>query len=142
MNPLTIGVRIIIQALILAFITSFFLPSFWFSYILILVYLGGLLVLFIYVSSLASNEQINSSIRPLVWTFILAVVLWNLTPELLSAPIASSDSFEINTNFLWIFSSSSLILAGALMVYLFFALVAVVKITKWWGGSLRPQKIN
>lgn len=138
LNPLTLGVMVIVQSLLIALLTAVFLPTFWFSYLLILVYLGGLLVLFIYVASLASNEQINSSFIPIYTGGLISLFLVYSFPELLKLEETSNDNFPSETIYTWIFSPSTLIIAGALIVYLFIALVAVVKITKWWGGSIRP----
>lgn len=139
-NPLVLGLIIIAQALLVALFNSIFFPSFWFSYMLILIYLGGLLVLFIYVSSLASNEQINSSFKPLPLILILAFIIFYTYPSFFPISAISNDNLAWNQTFTWIFSPSFLIIAGTLIVYLFIALVAVVKITKWWGGSLRPKR--
>jgi NADH-ubiquinone oxidoreductase chain 6 len=129
---------ILIQTFCITIITGILLPSFWFSYILILVFLGGLLVLFIYVSALASNQQINLSspkillFFPLIITLVLSV---KITPLKLSLITDNPPTIE---SFLWGFSSSISFFFAFLIVYLFITLLAVVKIIKWWGGSLRP----
>lgn len=55
-RPLFLGIIILLSAVVFGVIGGIYLGSFWFSYILILVYVGGLIVLFIYVASLAANE--------------------------------------------------------------------------------------
>jgi len=50
---------LILQTLLVALISGLIIDRFWFSYILVLIFLGGILILFIYVAALASNEQIN-----------------------------------------------------------------------------------
>lgn len=42
---------------VVGLITGLMGGSYWFSYILVLVFLGGVLVLFLYMTSLASNEK-------------------------------------------------------------------------------------
>lgn len=62
-HPLAIGLALLMQTLFIALSTGLVAPSFWFSYILFLVFLGGMLVLFIYVASLASNEIFRFSTK-------------------------------------------------------------------------------
>jgi NADH-ubiquinone oxidoreductase chain 6 len=62
------GLVLLIQTLIVALLTGVLASSFWFSYILFLVFLGGMLVLFIYVTRLASNEMFSISAKSLLLT--------------------------------------------------------------------------
>lgn len=138
-HPLSLGIILILQTLLIAFFSGFLIPSFWYSYILVLVFLGGLLVLFIYVASLASNEQIN--IRPPHIIVILAslIILFTLTKFNPSKTQSLTDNQQDNITYVWIFSTPIVSASLFLIIYLFIVLVAVVKITKFWGGSLRPQ---
>merc|ERR1712198_806681 len=61
-HPLAIGLALLSQTILICLITGLSSSSFWFSYILFLIFLGGILVLFIYVTSLASNEMFTPSI--------------------------------------------------------------------------------
>lgn len=138
-HPLTIGLILIIQTLIIAFFSRLFLPSFWFSYILILVFIGGLLVLFVYVSTLASNEQINLTppypfVAISLLIFLSFFFLWN--PRKI---FTLTDNNQLDYSFSWMFSIPFISLSFFLIIYLFFVLIAIVKITKFWGGALRPQ---
>lgn len=138
-HPLSIGIILIVQTIIIAFFSGIFLPSFWYSYILILVFIGGLLVLFIYVSTLASNEQINITppyLIMMITTLALLFLIFSSNPRKM---FILTDNFQDNFTFSWIFSSPFIYLSLFLIIYLFIVLVAVVKITKFWGGSLRPQ---
>lgn len=75
--PLIITLIIITQRLILAIIL-FKITSFsWFSYIFLIVFLSGIIVLFAYVSSLTSNQFIK--VNPLTTTLIIVIsttTLW------------------------------------------------------------------
>jgi hypothetical protein len=50
-----------------------------------------------------------------------------------------TDNYQNDFRYSWIFSSPLITLSIFLIIYLFIVLVAVVKITKFWGGSLRPR---
>lgn len=56
-HPVSLGLILILHTLLIRIVTGLTGGRFWFSYILFLVFLGGVLVLFIYITSLASNEK-------------------------------------------------------------------------------------
>lgn len=139
-HPLTIGIILIAQTIIIAIFTGILLPSFWYSYILILVFLGGLLILFIYVSTIAANEQIgiipvSSIIVITLFVFFIIKISVRLIPRKI---FLTTDRTPFKENYSWIFTLPSSVLTGFLIVYLFIVLIAIVKITKFWGGSIRP----
>nr|YP_009742291.1 NADH dehydrogenase subunit 6 [Mammilla kurodai]QID90386.1 NADH dehydrogenase subunit 6 [Mammilla kurodai] len=53
-QPLSLGLSIMMSTLLMCMLTSMFLSS-WYGYILFLIYVGGLLVMFAYVSALSPN---------------------------------------------------------------------------------------
>lgn len=55
-HPLGMGLVVLALTVFLAVMLGSFMTNFWLSYVLVLVLLGGLLVIFVYVSLLASNE--------------------------------------------------------------------------------------
>lgn len=134
------------------------IKTFWFSYILFLIFLGGLLVLFIYVTSLASNEIFNFSNK------ITFLYLFMITASIFFVTFFIDKAFFIN-NFINLdreritiiktfIKENSLILNKLynfpinlitilLIIYLFLTLIAVVKITNIFEGPLRPKnRIN
>nr|YP_008379343.1 NADH dehydrogenase subunit 6 [Lygus lineolaris]ABY74776.1 NADH dehydrogenase subunit 6 [Lygus lineolaris] len=56
-HPLSMGILLIIQTPITSMMTGMLMNTFWMSYILLISMLSGMLVLFIYMSSIASNEK-------------------------------------------------------------------------------------
>merc|ERR1712221_33590 len=71
-HPLAIGLALLSQTILICLITGLSSSSFWFSYILFLIFLGGMLVLFIYVTSLASNEIFKPSIVSIITIMVLS----------------------------------------------------------------------
>lgn len=115
--------------------------------------MGGILVLFIYVTSLASNEIFNFSIKLIIIIIIrfilLYIILYFIDKNLIINYIINNE----NENILIIKSyliENSLILNKLynfpinfitiiLIIYLFLTLIAVVKITNIFEGPLRPR---
>ena len=73
-HPLAMGLTLIIQTALAAVIAGIIARTFWFSYLLILIFLGGILILFIYVSTLAPNEPLNSPSPQIFLTFLLLIM--------------------------------------------------------------------
>nr|YP_009906598.1 NADH dehydrogenase subunit 6 [Lysmata vittata]QLI42516.1 NADH dehydrogenase subunit 6 [Lysmata vittata]QQP21707.1 NADH dehydrogenase subunit 6 [Lysmata vittata] len=146
-SPLSMGVTLLIQTLMICSIMSFFLKSVWFSYILFLIFLGAMLVLFIYIASIASNEKFHlSSLFFCLPFLVLMMTLFSFwDPMTLFQPfltefssttqkeISTSSSFHISM----IYSPSYMSMTMFVIVYLLLTLVVVVKITGSFWGPLR-----
>nr|YP_009233073.1 NADH dehydrogenase subunit 6 [Engaewa walpolea]AMA98216.1 NADH dehydrogenase subunit 6 [Engaewa walpolea] len=85
-HPLAMGIILLTQTLVVCILSGEFNPCFWFSYILFLIFMGAMLILFIYVASLASNEpfKINYIYMTL---FVISMILSMLF--LISDPLSS-----------------------------------------------------
>ncbi len=122
--------------------------SFWFSYILFLIFLGGILVLFIYVTSLASNEMFKPSIVYILtiimissigtlFLFLDPIILMQNTlikiRSFIKAFFCSRDIELIST----IYRRSNMNLTIFIVFYLLLTLIVVVKVTGNFFGPLR-----
>nr|AIW06267.1 NADH dehydrogenase subunit 6 [Ephemerella sp. MT-2014] len=152
-HPLAMGLVLLIQTCLIALLTGSLSPTFWFSYILFLVFLGGMLVLFIYMTSLASNEMFTLS-GPLVTFLPLLMIMgmimgvgaqmfdWaypsSMNQENLELP---SDNNPLPSLIMKLFSAMSAHLTILLACYLFLTLIAVVNITSFNQGPLRTHMI-
>jgi NADH-ubiquinone oxidoreductase chain 6 len=56
-HPVSMSIILLFYTRVVGLITGLMGGSYWFSYILVLVFLGGVLVLFLYMTSLAANEK-------------------------------------------------------------------------------------
>lgn len=115
--------------------------------------MGGLLVLFIYVSRVASNELFKFSqnikiyfIISFIINFIIRIFLYNNL--YLINNIVNTDIFNIfnillffnnenNINLSKLYNEQTYFLIILLIIYLFITLIAVVKITNIFFGPLR-----
>nr|YP_009355912.1 NADH dehydrogenase subunit 6 [Papilio rex]APC61775.1 NADH dehydrogenase subunit 6 [Papilio rex] len=152
-HPLSMGLMILIQTFIICLLSGMLINSYWFSYILFLVFLGGLLVLFIYVSSVASNELFNTNFFlkiflismffmsiffSLYWMFNLNWLNFSFNYEmenLMNFFIFFNNENKINLSKLY--NNQTHLLMMMLIIYLFITLVAIVKITNIFFGPLR-----
>nr|YP_010716030.1 NADH dehydrogenase subunit 6 [Lophosia angusticauda]WDE75735.1 NADH dehydrogenase subunit 6 [Lophosia angusticauda] len=150
-HPLAMGLTILLQTTLITMFSGMLTKTFWFSYILFLVFMGGMLVLFMYVTSLASNEMFSLSMKLTLMSILLLILMMILMMinQPLIQKIQSMQSYlttEINSylmenslllNKLYNFPTNLLMIM--LMIYLLITLIVVVKITKLLKGPLRPS---
>nr|YP_010988749.1 NADH dehydrogenase subunit 6 [Anaspides driesseni]WOR81106.1 NADH dehydrogenase subunit 6 [Anaspides driesseni] len=148
-HPLSMGLTLLFQTCFICLTSGMINLTFWFSYILFLIFLGGMLVLFIYVASLASNEmfKMSFSFLFLIGVFLIFLLAFYLFSDFL---MFYTNSPGIN-NFWLNFSSqllsqdlTSFIYAPSIMFYTLFmvfylllTLIVAVKITNNFQGPLR-----
>nr|UEK25922.1 NADH dehydrogenase subunit 6 [Hemigrapsus takanoi] len=144
-HPLAMGLMLFIQTVLISITIGIFNFSFWFSYILFLVFLGGMLVLFIYVASLASNESFSFSLLSFLFflsiTSMLTFFLAWLDPFItsLNSSTSSSLTYFISTPFIinWVYNTPSMVFTIFIVSYLLLMLIIVVKIVNLFKGPLR-----
>lgn len=123
----------------------------WFSYILFLVFLGGILVLFIYITSIASNEIFHKRNYILIFISISVIIFIALCIIIFADPIIISfnNTSEI-TSIINVFNTTekniisrlynypNALITIFIVIYLFLTLIVIVYITKSHQGPLRP----
>lgn len=122
-SPVSLGVVLILARFGFVGILSFF-SSWWYSYILFLVYIGGLLVLFIYVCLIRSNFTFSESGGLVTLFFLSAMVTYIISLKPLPKSFLGISVFDIggvlgSNWFLWVF--------GGLVVLLLVMLLVVVR---------------
>nr|YP_010999471.1 NADH dehydrogenase subunit 6 [Hetaerina titia]WPM98313.1 NADH dehydrogenase subunit 6 [Hetaerina titia] len=148
-HPISMGALLITQTILICMITNNMAPNAWFSYILFLVFLGGLLVLFIYMTSVASNELFQKDLLPLNLIYIILtliiIVMMMKDPYLLNNVMENyfqfnSKSVDVNaTPVSSMLNPPYNLITMLAVLYLFLTLIVVVKITEYLQGPLRSK---
>lgn len=152
-HPITIGLILLIQTILNCLLTGFIAKTFWFSYILFLIFIGGMLILFIYIASLASNEKIKFNklinMKLGVLRIILFLILIFYDKYYLINFINNIESINfsnittiINENYLSlskIYDTPNNYIIILIINYLLLTLIVIVKITNLFQGPLRPK---
>nr|YP_009318345.1 NADH dehydrogenase subunit 6 [Angaria delphinus]AOZ71826.1 NADH dehydrogenase subunit 6 [Angaria delphinus] len=144
LQPLSLGLCIMALSTSLCALISFTLSS-WYGYILFLIYIGGLLVMFAYVSALAPNNFFSSikaiSLFLVAILFFLVMISTLYTTDLKF--MEYSDSLcslkTMNSSGRMLISPSNMSLMIILGVILLVNLLAVVKICYYQQGPLRSH---
>nr|YP_010397600.1 NADH dehydrogenase subunit 6 [Boreoheptagyia zhengi]UQJ73678.1 NADH dehydrogenase subunit 6 [Boreoheptagyia zhengi] len=152
-HPMAMGLMLLIQTLLICLITGNYSKTFWFSYVLFLIFLGGMLVLFIYVTSLASNEMFAFSMKIFTASFFILLISsfflifmdnsvissFLNNNEMLSLTDMKSFVSENTISLSKLYNFPTNLMTILLINYLFLTLIAVVKITNIFEGPLRPK---
>nr|AVN67741.1 NADH dehydrogenase subunit 6 [Eurycotis opaca] len=146
-HPLAMGLMLLLQTIIICMMSGFLSQSFWFSYVLFLVFLGGMLILFIYVTSLASNEMFYLSMKMLLAMMLLTMmmliftkldIMYNNMEMLLHNNMYLTEN-EMMNSLTKLYNQPTNMITIMLASYLFLTLIAVVKITNISKGPLRQM---
>nr|YP_010944519.1 NADH dehydrogenase subunit 6 [Chilocorus rubidus]WMB96367.1 NADH dehydrogenase subunit 6 [Chilocorus rubidus] len=147
-HPLSMGILILTQTILICLNMGFMSVNFWFSYILILVMIGGLLILFIYMTSIASNEKFLFSMKLFMMFMIILTMLILFmkmdfktnnffNKNILTQNIILNDNFYYSMSKFYIFPSMKILIM--IILYLLITMIAVVKICKTSNGPLRQM---
>nr|YP_009995334.1 NADH dehydrogenase subunit 6 [Ochthebius capicola]QNP09737.1 NADH dehydrogenase subunit 6 [Ochthebius capicola] len=145
MHPLSMGINLLLQTIVISLITGFLNFNYWFSYILFLIMVGGMLVLFIYMTSIASNEKFKFNnklmMMMMVISFIFICIMFFMDKYMI---INNNFNYFITMNYNYyslnkFFNSPSNSIMFLMIIYLFITLIAVVKITSFKLGPLRQK---
>nr|UIX55375.1 NADH dehydrogenase subunit 6 [Eremiaphila sp.] len=145
-HPLSMGLILLLQTICMCLISGFMFMSFWFSYILVLIYLGGMLVLFMYVTSLASNEMFSFSkmITLIIMLTPIMILIINIYNNFELNNYESLENYEVMIKtkmmLLKLYNNPTNNLTILIASYLFLTLIAIVKIINIFKGPLRQMK--
>nr|ADO60534.1 NADH dehydrogenase subunit 6 [Drilus flavescens] len=143
-HPMSAGMTLMAHALLIALMSGTMSNNLWYSYILFIIMIGGLLVLFIYMTSVASNEKFKISFS--IMFMIVAATMWTTkNQEFLHMSNKTMEMLSFNSNWINQMSMSKYLnnplnlWVISMIVYLLLALIAVAKITNIKYGPLRSK---
>nr|YP_010759126.1 NADH dehydrogenase subunit 6 [Melanesthes exilidentata]WEX49716.1 NADH dehydrogenase subunit 6 [Melanesthes exilidentata] len=143
-HPISAGVILLMNTVTISLITGNLNQNFWFSYILFLILIGGMLILFMYMTSIASNEKFKTNIFLLTIIIPSPLIAWVINSSIKSTinnneTLMLNEEINMNTSLI---KYINLPLSGILlflMIYLLLTLIATVKITSFKQGSIRQM---
>nr|APX39572.1 NADH dehydrogenase subunit 6 [Plagiodera versicolora] len=148
-HPLSMGMILLCQTILISMMTGMMNLNFWFSYILFLILIGGMLILFIYMTSIASNENFKFSYKLMLLYMMCMIMLFTLflLTDLyyLNLKINVSDmmlmnnlnNFKLSMNKYMNYPQNMILFM--IIMYLLITLIMVVKITNINYGPLRQK---
>nr|YP_001382318.1 NADH dehydrogenase subunit 6 [Vampyroteuthis infernalis]BAF73646.1 NADH dehydrogenase subunit 6 [Vampyroteuthis infernalis] len=147
-QPLSLGFMVMLLSIMSSMLISFIIFS-WYGYLLFLIYIGGLLVMFMYVISLIPNLIFMSN--KVIWVFSFFFFLFMLMNYFI---MKSSDVYELkmlkymsmdniglgNSGFIML--NNNFFCYMMMSIILLFVLISVVKICYYCEGPLRVFKFK
>nr|AML26816.1 NADH dehydrogenase subunit 6 [Erotylidae sp. BMNH 1274780] len=143
-HPMSLGACLMTQTILFSLISGSISLNFWFSYILFLMMISGMLILFLYMTSIASNKKFKFSMKILIlsmsmmfFMFLSFLFIKNNYISLNIESIYMNNNLNIMLNKFFNLPYSIILLM--MMIYLLITLIATVKITNFKSGPLRQK---
>nr|ALO71087.1 NADH deshydrogenase subunit 6 [Pselaphinae sp. 8 EF-2015] len=138
-HPLSMGLMLFMQTTITSLISGMLINNFWFSYILFLIFISGMLILFMYMINIASNEMLKISkflIMLIIIIILILIINWMMMDPMIMN-MMNLNYNNIKLYFLKYFSYPNNILIMFIMSYLFITLISSLKIINMKYGPIR-----
>nr|AQP30710.1 NADH dehydrogenase subunit 6 [Mirocapritermes sp. 1 TB-2017] len=140
-HPLAMGLMLLLQTTMVCLISGTMYSTFWFSYILFMIMIGGMLVLFMYMTSLASNEMFSPSNKMLMITLMTMPALSYMMPTMTNNKEMNMHETmmenEITATTTVMYNQMMGIMTTLLVLYMLLTLIVVVNIINVSKGPLR-----
>nr|YP_010535347.1 NADH dehydrogenase subunit 6 [Morimospasma tuberculatum]UYB77598.1 NADH dehydrogenase subunit 6 [Morimospasma tuberculatum]WEY30156.1 NADH dehydrogenase subunit 6 [Morimospasma sp.] len=148
-HPLSFGLILLFQTISIALMTGMMNFNYWFSYIIFLVMIGGMLILFIYMTSVASNEKFKFSYKIMTMIFMISLIFLLMIMMDLYYFNLTINNFLNTQN--WLFKNQFILSLNKfltwpmnfifymMIIYLLITLIMAVKITNIKSGPLRQK---
>nr|YP_009351271.1 NADH dehydrogenase subunit 6 [Nasutitermes arborum]AQP29081.1 NADH dehydrogenase subunit 6 [Nasutitermes arborum] len=140
-HPMAMGLMLLMQTIMVCLISGTMYSSFWFSYILFMIMIGGMLVLFMYMTSLASNEMFSPSNKMLMAASITLPILMYMMPTLTNNKEMNMHNTmmenEVTTTTTVMYNQMMGMMTTMLVIYMLLTLIVVVNIINVSKGPLR-----
>nr|QDG01010.1 NADH dehydrogenase subunit 6 [Tenebrio molitor] len=144
-HPLSMGFVLLMQTIMISLITGNMNQNMWFSYILFLIMVGGMLILFMYMTSIASNEKFKMNNKAIIMSITIPLTMLTLNFLMMNTQMKNNEVTIMNNNTSMIstmnkfFTFPSSMIMIFMIMYLFMALVVTVKITNFKKGTMRQM---
>nr|QAX91113.1 NADH dehydrogenase subunit 6 [Parrhinotermes sp. C MW-2019] len=143
-HPMAMGLILLTQTTLMCLISGTMYKSFWFSYILFMIMIGGMLVLFMYMTSIASNEMFSPSNKMITITMVMfpaiSLTMFNPTNNKEMLEFNTMTENEVMSSTMPMYEQTTGNLTTMLVLYMLLTLIVVVKMINVNWGPLRQTK--
>nr|AOY39692.1 NADH dehydrogenase subunit 6 [Scolytinae sp. BMNH 1040146] len=140
-HPLSLGSILLIQTLSISIITGMMYSNFWYSYIILLIMIGGMLIMFMYMTSIASNEKFKIPKNMVMMTTIplISLIIYFIDSWYNYLPMKTNIYNWFLPSLKKFYNWPNLLLSIMMMSFLLLTLIAIVKITDKKMGPMRQK---
>nr|YP_010478343.1 NADH dehydrogenase subunit 6 [Nesophrosyne sp. 58 GMB-2012]UVI59787.1 NADH dehydrogenase subunit 6 [Nesophrosyne sp. 58 GMB-2012] len=139
-TPMSMGIMLLILTTTSTILMAQTLLTAWIPMIMFLMLVGGLLILFMYMSSIASNEKFTTNILMMIIPIIMLTVPFDqmMIEPLMNENLMSMMSID-NVSMIKIYNKKTFIITTFMFMYLLMSMIVVTKIIKIFSGPLRSK---
>nr|YP_010285485.1 NADH dehydrogenase subunit 6 [Basiprionota bisignata]UKS07054.1 NADH dehydrogenase subunit 6 [Basiprionota bisignata] len=145
-HPISMMITILLQTLAMAILCGLMSNLFWFSYIIFLVMIGGMLIIFLYMTNVASNEKFNMY-KPIMVSLMICSMLLMMMSMLMDKFYSYYLTFlsnNMNNKMMEIiimkyYNAPFNYMLLLMMTYLLITMIMTVKISNIKEGALRQK---
>nr|AKM70011.1 NADH dehydrogenase subunit 6 [Phyllaphis fagi] len=142
-SPLTSNLVILTQSITLTLMLNLINKSSWISFMLFILYVGGLMIIFLYISSIAFNEiNFIKNYKNLIYKIIILLMMFFIIKSfIIMENFKFNNLMNFEDNFYLI---NMFIMPNNLMIYfilfiLFFMLISIIWLLKNNKGPIRQK---
>nr|YP_010936687.1 NADH dehydrogenase subunit 6 [Nesidiocoris poppiusi]WKW91657.1 NADH dehydrogenase subunit 6 [Nesidiocoris poppiusi] len=149
-HPMSMGLILIMQTLMIALHVGCMMKTFWVAYIMVIIILSGMLVLFIYMASVASNEKFSNNSKLMITSsmlFMFLVIMEYVLDTQIMMKKNSGSTFMMyyktsDIQFLQkMFTSEYMYITIMMMLYLFFTMIMVNYMVNKHEGTMKTKTL-
>nr|UVV36459.1 NADH dehydrogenase subunit 6 [Nogodinidae sp.] len=149
-HPMSMGMILIMQTILISMMISFYSMSSWFSYILFITIIGGMMVMFMYMASIASNEMFKLNNNKVMITVIIItmMMMMNKTDDQLTNEmnqktmnkIMNMEKEEIKSISKF-FNMNKMMITIIMMMILLTTMISITTISSTFEGPLKKTYV-
>nr|YP_010839111.1 NADH dehydrogenase subunit 6 [Raivuna sinica]WGG26908.1 NADH dehydrogenase subunit 6 [Raivuna sinica] len=140
-HPISMGTIMIIQTMLMCSIHSKISNSSWFCYILFLTIIGGLMIMFMYMASIASNEKFKPNMKiVLMWMTIFMIMIMLMKSNMLTKineQKLNMMKIEHMKSTMKFFNKPKYIITMLMMIIMLTTMISVTFISNSFEGPLK-----
>nr|ASM41857.1 NADH dehydrogenase subunit 6 [Scaphoideus maai] len=138
-TPMSMGIMLLVQTTLCTIFITKILTSSWMAMIIFLMLIGGLLILFMYMSSIASNEKFTPNMMMIMPLLLILIYMEEMNSEIQMNDKMFSFTMNESISLMKIYNKKTLMITVMLFTYLFLVMISITSIIKLHKGPLRSK---
>nr|YP_002970758.1 NADH dehydrogenase subunit 6 [Helotrephes sp. NKMT027]ACJ69570.1 NADH dehydrogenase subunit 6 [Helotrephes sp. NKMT027] len=143
-HPLSMGIILIMNILMATMITGMIINSYMYSYILFIIMLSGMLVLFMYMAAIASNEKFKMNKMMISSFIIMSISALIAVMSIKNIPLIKAEFFSFNStpqylDLMKLFEGKTMFITMIMVIYLLVTMILASFIANSFDGPMRKS---
>nr|YP_010278726.1 NADH dehydrogenase subunit 6 [Changbaninus pleiospicules]UKE80323.1 NADH dehydrogenase subunit 6 [Changbaninus pleiospicules] len=138
-TPMSMGILLLIQTTLSTILISKLTMSSWMAMIIFLMLIGGLLILFMYMSSIASNEKFTPNIFMIFPIMLIFLPMEEMMCETQMNEKLQTFMLNESITLMKIYNKKTMLITIMLFSYLLLAMISITSVIKIYKGPLRSK---